>query len=105
MRQGRRIYEIQGTKQTGYILNLRRTYGIGGTIQITEQASPSQENGNLAEQTLDCLTDEDDLDSWEALVDFWAGASENEKQDADPDTATKSTQSDTTAAISEAEPV
>ena len=108
LRQGRRIYEIQGTKQAGYILNLRRTHGIGGTIQITEQASPSQENGNLEEQTLDCLTDEDDLDFWKTLVDFWAGTSENQKQEADTVTATKSTQSDTarsSAANSEAEPV
>ena len=108
LRQGRRVYEIQGTKQAGYILNLRRTHGIGGTIQITEQETPSQGNGNLEKQTPDCLTDEDEPVFWEALVDFWAGTSENEKQEADIVTASEPTQSDTarsTAAISEAETV
>jgi hypothetical protein len=108
LRQGQRVYEIQGTKQAGNVINLRRTHRFGGTIQMTEQETPSQGNGNLEEQTPDCLTDEDEPDFWEALVVLWAGTSENEKQEADIVTATKPSQSDTarsTAAISEAETV
>jgi hypothetical protein len=105
LRQGRRVYEIQGTRQAGYILNLRNTHRIRGTIQMTEQEMPSQGNGDLEEQILDCLTD-NKPDSWEAPVDFWAGTSQDEEQEADTATATDSTQSDTvrnTAAILEPE--
>ena len=80
-----------------------------GTIQLTEQEeTQSQRNGDVEEQTLDCLTDEDEQDSWEALVDFWAGTSQDEEQEADTATATDPTQSDTvriTAATSESETV
>jgi hypothetical protein len=104
LRQGRRVYEIQGTRQAGHILNLWNTHRIGGKIQMTEQETPSQGNGDLEEQTLDCLTDKYEPDSCEALVDFWAGISQDEKQEADTATATDSTQSDAvknTAATSE----
>ena len=68
----------------------------------------SQRNEDLEEQTLDCRTDKDEPDSWEALVDFWAGTSQDEEQEADTATATDPTQSDTvriTAATSESETV
>ena len=47
LRQGRRVYEIQGTRQAGYILNLRSTHMTeAGTIQLTEQEEmKSQGNG------------------------------------------------------------
>jgi hypothetical protein len=109
-RQGLRVYEIQGTRQAGYILNLRSTHMTGaGTIQLTEQeVMRSQGNVDLEEQTLDCPTDEDEQDSWEALVEFWAGTSQDVDQEAEIVTATDLTQSDTariTTATSESEPV
>jgi len=80
-----------------------------GTIQLTEQeVMKSQGNGDLEEQTLDCPTDEDEQESWEALVEFWAGTSQDVDQEAEIVTATDLTQSDTariTTATSESEPV
>ena len=78
MRQGRRVYEIQGTRQAGYILNLQSTHMTGaGTVQLTEQEElKSQGNGDLKEQTLDCPT-EDGQALWETLVEFWAGTSQD----------------------------
>ena len=76
---------------------------------MTEQeVMKSQGNGDLEEQTLDCPTDDDEQDSWEALVEFWAGTSQNVDQEAEIVTATDLTQSDTariTTATSESEPV
>ena len=97
-RQGRRVYEIQGTRQAGYILNLRSTHKSGaGTIQMTEREEPqSQGNGDLAEYTLDCLSaDKDEQDLWEALVDFWAGTLQNVEQKVDIVTAIDRTQAET----------
>ena len=73
VRQGRRVYEIRGTKQVGYILYLQSPHMSGaGTIQMTEQKKtriPGHED--LAEHTLNCLsTDKDEKDLWETLVDF-----------------------------------
>ena len=59
------MYEIKGTTQEGYILNLRSTHMSGaGTILMTEQKETQlQGNGDLAEHTLDCLSrDEDEQD-------------------------------------------
>ena len=97
LRQGRRVYKIQGTRQAGYNLNLRSTHKSGaGTIQMTEQEEPkSQGNGDLAEHTLHCLsTDEDKQDLWEALVDFWAGPLQDMEQEADIATAIDRTQAE-----------
>jgi hypothetical protein len=38
LRQGQRVYNIQGTRQVGYLLNIQSTHMTGaGTIQMTEQ--------------------------------------------------------------------
>ena len=87
LRQGRRVYEIQGTRQAGYNLILRRsTHKSGaGTIQMTEQEdTQSQGNGDLAEHTLNGpSTDKGDQDFWGALVDFWAGSPQDVEQEVD----------------------
>ena len=97
LRQGRRVYAIQGMGHEGYTITLRRSHELGaGTIKMTEQDEiQSQGNGDLEEHTAnDHLNIEGDQDVWGALVDFWAESPQDEEQ-ADTVTAIDLTQEDT----------
>ena len=73
LRQGRRVYEIQGTRQAGYIITLRSSHKLrAGTIQMTEQEEiQSHGHGDLDEHTPNGHVNiEGEQDFWGVLVDY-----------------------------------
>ena len=99
LRQGRRVYEIQGTRQAGYNITLRGSHKLGaGMIQITEPDEiQSHGNWDLDEHTPNGHANmEGEQDLWGALVDYWAGSPQDVEQEDNTDTAIDLTQEDTT---------
>ena len=100
LRQGRRVYEIQGTRQAGYNITLRGSHKLGaGMIQTTEQDEiQSHGNWDLDEHPPNCHANmEGEQDLWGEIIDHWAGSPQDVEQEDNTDTAIDLTQEDNTA--------